>query len=140
MNYEILTTELSSAEYAGLTNNEIELLINNKDILTKKEISSLDIQRYLLLNSLWLPIKNSTSDAAKVTIDSLDIFESFDIKDTSVETMLIYILDQLIAAIPEFTETHKATILDMGETYISRSEFLGLGYTTQGHIQAAKTI
>jgi hypothetical protein len=143
--YTELTTGPLAAEIAPFldigNDTAIEQIMNRKDITIAGQLSSHDIQKYLMVVDLLLPIQDCTSLACRTTIKALSIFPTFDLADTVVLAKFISILDGLVAdtLVPDFTEIHKATLLSMANKQISRSEQLGLPQITATDIWKART-
>lgn len=114
--YSLLLSKII-AEHSGASDAEILVALNEKTIPQKKPIRTGDIEKYLLLNGLWLGIKTSANPAAVVTVDALLMFQEFNAHEPEVYAVLGQMMDGLIAAnlTPAFTATHKAQILGMGD-------------------------
>lgn len=86
-------------------------------VTTDKDIQTADIKKYLILSDKWLGIKSSADPSAVVTMDALDIFESFRLTDAdtgaAVKAKLESMMDALVTA-GLITTTDKAAILAMG--------------------------
>lgn len=140
MDYSILKAEIDLPGYAGLADQQIKDALNEKTISVKQPVASLDIQKYLMLNDLWLTIKMGSSVSSIAATEALYLFQSFDLSDPSVLTKFSLIMDGLVADVttPDFTQTHKASILAMGDKLISRAEELGIPAVSLTDIQNAK--
>lgn len=115
-NYALLQSKIQ-ADHAANTPEQIRDALNTKAIAKKMPIATRDIKQYLILTGLWLGIKDSTSAAARIAVDALHNFDQFDTGNPLVEAKLTEILDALVVEtqIPDFTVTHKAQILAMGQ-------------------------
>lgn len=139
-----LTNGPLAAELAPLIadgkDGEVLAVLNRKDIPAKKPITSHSIRAFLFANKFWNPIKHGTSLACEETIDALTLFESFDIRVPVYYDRLVEVLTGLVAEplVPTFTVDHKAAILAMGDTLISRAEQLGINPTIQDIAQALR--
>lgn len=109
------------ADHLNDTPAQIVSALNAKIIASKRPINTRDIKKYLILNSLWLAIKTSSNPVAVITIDALNMFDEFNVQESSVNSMLAQMMDGLIAAnlTPSFNTTHKAEILSMGDVMAS---------------------
>lgn len=134
-----IVNDPTGAGYAGMTNEAAADWLNAKTIASKKAIQTADIQKYLMLTGLLLAIESATTDAAKTAARALQVFESFHMNEQMVAAKFTAILDGLVAdnSIP-FDVTHRAIILSMADTTISRAEKLGLGIVTNGQVQAER--
>lgn len=126
--YNLLLVKIQ-ADHVNDTPDQIVAALNAKTIASKHPISTRDIKKYLILNSLWLAIKGSNNPVAVVTIDALNSFDEFNVQESSVNIMLGQIMDGLIAAnlTPAFTTTHKSQILSMGDVMVSWADQNWLG-------------
>lgn len=130
--YDELTTGPLAAEIAPFftarNNAAIANIMNRKDIPAKDKLLSHDIKQYLSLIGLRLPIIDSPAQSCREAQQALDDFESFDLSNPMILAKFTVILDGLVAEIliPDFTETHKLTILGMADKLISRAEQLGI--------------
>jgi hypothetical protein len=109
------------ADHLNDTPAQIVSALNAKTIASKRPINTRDIKKYLILNSLWLAIKTSSNPVAVITIDALNLFDEFNVQESSVNSMLGQMMDGLIAAnlTPSFNTTHKAEILSIGDVMAS---------------------
>lgn len=80
-------------------------------------LSAHDIRQYLMLVDLLLPIEASNSPACKAAARAMDVFPIFDLTNPMIAGKISQVLDGLVAdeLIPDFTETHKATILSLAQ-------------------------
>ena len=115
-NYALLHSKIQ-ADHASDTPEQIRAALNTKNITIQVPIATRDIKQYLILTNMWLGIKDSTSDAARIAVDALHNFDQFDVSNPLVEAKLTEILDALVVEtqIPDFTVTHKTQILAMGQ-------------------------
>jgi hypothetical protein len=106
----------------------ISEILCRKDISVKGQLKSHDIKQYLSLIGLRLPIKDSIAQSCREASQALEDFESFNLANNMILAKFTAILDGLVAEtlIPDFTETHKLTILAMADKLISRAEQLGI--------------
>lgn len=133
----ILQTELQNPVYADKTDAEAATMLNTSNIAMKQSIASHDIRKYLMLVDKLLPIESSALDSAKSATRALEIFPTFDMTETSVETKLIAVLDALIVDSLLSTED-KTFILSLGDKLISKAEELGLGKVSIWQVQEAR--
>jgi len=133
----ILQTELQNPVYADKTDAEAATMLNTSNIAMKQSIASHDIRKYLMLVDKLLPIESSALDSAKSATRALEIFPTFDMTETSVETKLIAVLDALIVDSLLSTED-KTFILSLGDKLISKAEELGLGKVSIWQVQGAR--
>jgi len=133
----ILQTELQNPVYADKTDAEAATMLNTSNIATKQSIASHDIRKYLMLVDKLLPIESSALDSAKSATRALEIFPTFDMIETAVETKLTAVLDALIADSLLNTDD-KNTILALGDKLISKAEELGLGKVSIWQVQEAR--
>lgn len=122
-----LAAELTPLIAAG-DDSAIYAVLHRKDIAVDGVVTAHDIQQYLMLCDLLLPIEESTATACKTATRALELFPEFRTSIPEVKAKLISVLDNLVAEtlIPDFTEVHKATILTMSQTFISRAEQIGI--------------
>jgi hypothetical protein len=143
--FDELTAGPLAAEIAGFiesgADGAIAAALNRRDITVKGRLSSHDIKQYLSLVGLRLPIRDSSATSCRETSLALDDFESFDLSNPMILAKFTAILDGLVAEtlIPDFTETHKATLLAMANNQISRSEQLGITIDIQQIAQALRS-
>lgn len=139
-----LTTGPLAAELAPLIaagdDGAIYAALHRKDIVTDGSVTAHDIQQYLMLCDLLIPIEESTAASCKTATRALSLFPVFRTNIPEVKAKLISVLDGLVAEtlIPDFTETHKATILAMAQTTVSRAEQIGVNPTIQDIAQALR--
>jgi len=135
-----LAAELETHIVSG---NDVEILhiLNRKDIQSLGRITSHDLKQYFSLIGLRLPIMESTAASCREATIALEDFPVFDLTIPEVYSKFITTLDALVAEelIPDFTETHKATILYLAATTISRAEQLGVYLTNKDIIDALWT-
>jgi hypothetical protein len=135
-----LTAELETHIVSG---NDVEILhiLNRKDIHSPGKITSHDLKQYFSLIGLRLPIMESTTSSCREVTIALEDFPVFDLTISEVYSKFIATLDALVLdeSIPDFTETHKATILYLAATTISRAEQLGVYLTNKDIIDALWT-
>lgn len=98
--------------------------LNAKTITAKGTVTTHDIRQYLMLVDLLLTIENTATPTCIATKRALEVFPVFDLSNPWVIGKFSQILDGLVAEtlIPDFSETHKATILGMADTLVSRAE------------------
>lgn len=127
--------------YATMTDDQALSALTARNRPTKVLIATHDIMRYMVLNDLWLPIKQAapTDTNAAVAIDALAFFDVFDMTDPAVETKLIAVLDGLVSS-GLITTQHKSDILAMGDEMISRAEEIGVPGPTLGEVAQARRI
>jgi len=108
-------------------------VMNRKDIDAKGVLKSHDIKQYLSLVGLRLPIIDSGQMSCREATQALEDFDSFDLSNSMVLARFTSILDGLVTEtlLPDFTETHKLTILAMAEKKISRAEQLKIDCSMQ---------
>ena len=139
-----LTTGPLAAELAPyITNGDdgaIYNILHRRDIIVDGSITAHDIQQYLMLIDLLIPIEESTAVSCKTAARALSLFPVFRTQIPEVKAKLISVLDGLVAEtlIPDFTEIHKATILAMAQTVISRAEQIGINPTIQDIAQSLR--
>jgi hypothetical protein len=130
--YDELTTGPLAAEIAPFlaarNGGAIATVMTRKDIAAKGALSSHDIKQYLSLIGLRIPIMDSAAPACREASQALADFESFELSNSMILAKFTAILDGLVieTLIPDFTETHKLTILAMADKLISRAEQLGI--------------
>ena len=115
-------------------------VLNRKDIPTKGKVSAHDIQQYLMLHDLLLSIESSPAISCQATKRALDIFPSFDLSNPLILVKFDAILTGLEqeVLIPDFTAQHKADLLALGDTLISRAEQIGINPTIEDIAQALR--
>ena len=89
------------------------------------ELTSHTIRQYLMLVDLLLPIESAVTPACQAATRALEVFPNFDLSDPMILGKFIQVLDGLVAdtLIPDFTETHKDSILALAVVDDSVSEF-----------------
>ena len=135
----ILSDELALPQYAGLTAQEAADLLNTADIEMPGVVTRHDIQKYLVINGLWLPIKRSTDDAAILAVDALALFKSFNTADSNTLSTLSSILGGLVGGVTEFMEADKTAILALGVKLTSRAAQLGIR-VRPGTVEQARAV
>ena len=134
-----LATELAPLIAAG-EDGAILSVLNRKDISRLGRITAHDIKQYFSLIDLRIPIKDSTAASCRAVTLALEDFPVFDLTIPAVLAKFEAMLDALVAEelIPDFTETHKQTILYLATETISRAEELGINPTMQDIAQALR--
>lgn len=116
---------LTAGNYEAAAN-----VLNRKDIRVDGKLTVHAVKQYISLIGLRLPIMDSSTVAAREFTVALEDFNEsgFDLSNSMIKTKIISVLDALIAEplIPEFTATHKATLLFLGTKLVSRAEQLGM--------------
>lgn len=132
-----LATELSSALAAG-DDVTIYNALTRKDIDSPGEITSHDVRQYLMLNDLLQTIEVSDTAVCKAATRALEIFPVFKLTIPEVLTKFTAILDGLVnePLVPAFTATHKAELLALASTKVSRAQQLGISITNKNIIDA----
>lgn len=122
-----LAAELAPLIAAGDDAAILDVLYR-RDIPAKKTITAHDIQQYLMLYDLLLPIEASQAPSCVAASRALDIFPQFDLSNPVILNKFEQILDGLVAEtlIPDFTGQHKSDILSLGNALISRAEQLSI--------------
>lgn len=132
-----ITTDPSGIGFTGMSNDAVAEALNAPTIPAKQSIQTAAIKKYLLLTDRWLDVKQSTEMAAKVSVDALELFDSFTMDDAAVEAKISQMMEGLVDA-SLITASDKTAILAMGNTSISRATELGLGIVTAGQVQAER--
>ena len=133
-----LKLEVTNTKYKTNTAQEIYDAIHLKNITVKVPISVHDVKQYMMLKSVWLPIKTSADDIAVLAMDALEEFEQFDVRNPDILITLTGILDGLVIAIPEFLDVpHKQDVLAMGDKKISIVERDNIGTFGIGKVMEA---
>jgi hypothetical protein len=130
----ILKTYLSDP---GLSNELKALLVqadsvgladalNIKNVPVKKPILTHDIKQYLMLVDLLIPIENAATPSCEVAEKALSEFESFDVRNPIISNKYNAILNGLVSdpLVPDFTDSHKAYLLALGDAFESISVVL----------------
>jgi hypothetical protein len=114
-------------------------ILNRRDIAAKGKVLSHDIRQYLMLVDLLIAIEASPQPACVAAKRALEVFPIFDLSNPMILGKFTQVLDGLVAEelIPDFTEEHKAVILSLADTLISRAEQAGLGNVTIEQIAQA---
>ena len=125
-----LAAELAPLIAAG-EDGAILAVLNRKDISRLGKITAHDIKQYFSLIDLRIPIKDSAAASCRAVTLALEDFPVFDLKIPTVLAKFEAMLDALVVEdlIPDFTETHKQTILYLATETISRVEELGINPT-----------
>jgi hypothetical protein len=102
-------------------------VLNRKDIPAYGKLESHNIKQYLSLERLRIPIMDSPALACREATLAMADFPVFDLSNPMILATFESILDGLVAEemIPDFTEVHKATILYLATTNISRAQQIG---------------
>jgi hypothetical protein len=126
-------------DHAADTAAQIEAALNARTIPIKKPVYTRDIKKYLMLNGLWLAMKTSSDPASVTAIDALNLFEVFSAQEAEVYSMLVQIMNWLIAAnlTPAFTTQHRADILAMADGLASWADLNWSGKVQIWQIQEA---
>ncbi len=133
-----LAVELAPHITAG-ADGVVAAILNRKDIAAKGTVASHDIRQYLMLVDLLIAIEQSAALSCVAAKRALEVFPVFDLSNPMILGKFTQVLDGLVAEdlIPDFTETHKLTILSLGDTLIIRAEQAGLGNVTIEQIAQA---
>jgi len=138
-----LTADPIGVGYASMTDQQAADALSARNRVRKRPLPTHEIKKYMVLNDLWLPIKQSTTAEAQIALDALATFEFFDVADAAtgalVEAKLTSILDGLIAK-GLITATHKTDILAMANEPISRAEDLGFSPVTPVDVAKARRL
>lgn len=127
--------------FPTLSDEELYAELTRKIIEINTSIAAQDIKKYLMLKGLWLPIKRAKYDSTELAIDALSTFIEFDLTDSEVYSMLVYVLNELIKTIlvPSFTEQNKQDILQLGTALMSWAD-LYIPTLTHGDIAKARQL
>lgn len=119
---------LASADCEGIYN-----ALHRKDIQAYGSIASHDIKQYLSLERLRIPIRDSTALSCREATQAMADFPVFDLSNPLILATFEAILDGLVAEemIPDFTETHKLTLLAMATKLVSRADQIGQPITIE---------
>ena len=134
-----LKAELAKAAYTGLADAQAKADAINTNISTDKfkKVEYSDVISYLMVVDKWLPIKNSTVDAAEELRDAVQHFQTFDLNKPLVKAKIESTFDALIAASPALiSATDKANILSLADMTVA--EALGLGSISQHDVTNAE--
>jgi len=138
-----LTADPIGVGYASMTDQQAADALGARNRARKRPLPTHDIKKYMVLNDLWLQIKQSTTAEAQVALDALATFEFFDVTDAAtgalVEARLVAILDGLIAK-GLITTQNKADILALTNEPISRAEELGVSPVSQVDVAKARRL
>ena len=110
----LLNQKIQTDFTQGETPAQIRDALNTKDIAVRVPIPTVDIERYLIIKDLWLPIKDSTETVARVTIGALAKFDQLSVNNSETNAKLTQMLDGLIAA-GLLSSTNKTEIMAMGD-------------------------
>lgn len=145
MDYVVLKTEIDTGPLAATlaplvaagNDAAIAEVLNAKTVPAKGSVTTHNIRQYLMLVDLLLAIENTPTQTCIATKRALEVFPVFDLSNPWVLDKFTQIIDGLVAEalIPDFSETHKATILGMADTLVSRAEIV-LGQSVN-HIDVA---
>ncbi|MCK9621999.1 MAG: hypothetical protein M0R47_15875 [Methylobacter sp.] len=113
----------------------IKAIFDRKDIEVFGNLRVHDIKQYISLVGLRLAILESSAISAKEFNLALEDFKDsgFDLFNELIYGRVVQVLDALVAEtlIPDFTETHKLTILSLGKNLVSRAEQLSIVVSLQ---------
>jgi len=118
VDYSLLKTKLSDTTLAGLTDEQIRVALNTKDIPVKVPISVSKIKAYLQMVGKRLAVIDSVSIAARNAEVSFKDFETFDMTDPNYVARLDTILNDLVIE-GLITATDKTAILTLGDSAVS---------------------
>jgi hypothetical protein len=108
----------------------IDNILQRKDIVVAGNLSVHDIKQYISIIGLRLPIIDSTTISCREFNIAIEDFKEsgFNLANPLILGKITQVLDDLVAEpmIPDFTETHKLTLLSLGNKTISRAEQLGI--------------
>ena len=134
MDYEALKTEIQTGPLAAelapfiAAGNDTAIAdaLNRRDISAKGSVSSHYIRQYLMLVDLLIAIEASPAPACVAAKRALEVFPVFGLANPMILGKFGQVLDGLVAEdlIPDFTEVHKATILGLADTLVSRAEIV----------------
>lgn len=117
----------------------IVAILTRKDVPAVGVIQTADIRRYLFLNGLLLKIEEKSTEARKQTARALELFPFFTLSSALDLMAFTGLADALIADTDlGFTETHKAELLAIAGTLVSRADILGITVTIQDVAQATR--
>lgn len=142
--HDELTTGPLSQELAPLIaageDSAILSVLERKDIPAKGKVLAHDIQQYLMLHDLLLTIESSQTPSCIAAKRALEIFHSFDLGNPLILSKFEQILTGLEqdTLIPDFTTQHKADLLALGDTLVSRADQLGTVPTVEQIAQALR--
>jgi len=122
-----LASELAPFVSSGEV-NKINEILNRKDISVPGTITAHDIKQYFSLIDVRLAIMDSSALSCRAATQALIDFPVFDLTIPDIAAAFDAILSALVAEtlIPDFTETHKQTILFLAQKKISRAEQAGI--------------
>ena len=128
-NINALAKELSEDPlgrgYAAMTDQEAADDINTLYRQQSVPIQVSEMRRYMFVNGLWMTLKKSTTDLAEEVRDAVNMFETFEVGDSDVQSRLTGMMDALVTQ-GFMTDADKQNILAMGVTTQSRAVELGL--------------
>ncbi len=136
----ILSAELALAKYSGMNDEQRLAALNETNITAKQPIEKAAIREYLRVTGAWVGLKQSTSAAAILAMDSITEAGAYDSADPVILAALTGVLDGVVAdaAVPGFEEPNRNAILAMGEGLVTRLEELSIPSTRLGHVKRAR--
>ena len=139
MDFNILNIELQLPKYSAMNDAQAANAVNSVNIKTKVGISTHDMQQYLVLVDKLILIEASPAPLAVEAVRVMELFQSLDISDSTIEAKTVSIVDGLIVA-GLLDESDKAYILGLGNKTISRAEELGLSAVIEANVKFARTL
>lgn len=124
---DILTGPLAAtlAPYVASGNDAaISKILNTANITVTSYLLIDDAIRYLLFQSVWLKIKDSTAEACETIKEVFSRYSKLNLADPMDLAMFNSLADALIAmgVTIGFTPSHKAGLLALADTQISRAK------------------
>lgn len=139
MDYRLIKQEiqLNPQTYSGKTPEELEVILNEKNILTYEPVSINDVLMWAVGVGAFSSLEAVTPasplyDAARGFLLLLQGREVFNVGRPQVQDLLTGFVNAEI-----ITETQKQELLQLGARMISRAEQLNLGYVWAGEIAEA---
>lgn len=145
MDYLPLKNKLLEPEILALADDESRKSFLIAETITEYvSISKGDWKTYMRMKGLWLPLKNSPTDSAKIAYETLTDPDptdtQFDMVDLTVRTFIEGLMTTLVNDIPEFSSVNKDEMLALGEKTTSWAKLNGYNPLRIGYFAKARAL
>lgn len=144
---EEIETDPLGIEYSDMADSEVADALNALSRPGKREVPANDVRMYVLLNGLWPAIQgvaaSSTNPVHKGTAITIlqtlgaGSFDTIRMNNPAIAAGVAQMLQTMVDA-GAMTADHRAAMVAMGATTISRAEELGLGTVHHLDVGAAR--
>lgn len=145
MDYLPLKNKLLEPEILALADDAArQSFLIAENVIGYVPIKKGDWKTYMRMKGLWLPLKNSPTNSAKVAYDTLidpdPTDTQFDMADITVRTFIEALMTTLVNDIPEFSSPNKDEMLAMGERATSWAKQNGYSPLRIGYFDKARAL